>query len=123
MPHSESIGIEIIGDLQDCSRELLGSLKAAKFKTFLTSLTQKYELTEVGYAEHDFDKGFTAVIALAESHVAVHTWPDEGYVSVSVHVCNYSRDNSKSAEGVFQGLCEYFGSNKVVATRVTRHMQ
>ncbi len=123
MPHPESIGVEIIGDLQVCNRELLGGLKAAEFKIFLTSLIQMHQLTEVGYAEHDFDKGFTAIIALAESHVAVHTWPDEGYVSVSVHVCNYSRDNSKNAESVFQGLCEYFGAQNVVATRVTRRMQ
>lgn len=115
--------MEIIGDLQECNRELLGTLKAAAFKVFLSSLIRQYQLTEVGYAEHDFDKGFTAVIALAESHVAVHTWPDEGYVSVSVHICNYSRDNSQNAEGVFQGLCEYFGASKVVATRVNRRMQ
>lgn len=38
---------------------------------------------------HSFgeDQGFTAFIMLAESHVAIHTWPEREYVSLDVYMC------------------------------------
>ena len=32
-------------------------------------------------------QGTTAVWILAESHMTLHTWPEEGYVSVDVYTC------------------------------------
>lgn len=31
--------------------------------------------------------GVTGVIALAESHISVHTWPEHGYMAVDVFMC------------------------------------
>lgn len=121
-PRSSVVGIELIGDLKHCDKSLLSTVKAAGFLEFLLGTIDKYGLTEVDNAKHDFDKGFTAIIALAESHVAVHTWPDEGYVSVNVHVCNYSRDNTSSAESLYRELCEHFKAEKVDTHRIIRTM-
>lgn len=41
--------------------------------------------------------GFSYVVVLLESHVAVHTWPEYGAAQVTIHVCNYSRDNTGPA--------------------------
>jgi S-adenosylmethionine decarboxylase len=32
-------------------------------------------------------QGCTVVIALAESHVSCHTWPEEGCIAVDVYTC------------------------------------
>lgn len=39
---------------------------------------------------HSFGEGmgFTAFIMLAESHLAIHTWPEKGYVAMDVFMCN-----------------------------------
>jgi S-adenosylmethionine decarboxylase len=36
----------------------------------------------------------TGVVLLAESHLAVHTWPELGAVTLDVYVCNFGGDNS-----------------------------
>ncbi len=41
---------------------------------------------------------------LAESHIAIHTWPESGFVTVDVYVCNFTTDNTAKAEHVFRDL-------------------
>lgn len=41
---------------------------------------------------------------LAESHLAIHTWPEHGFVTVDVYVCNLASDNSAKAEQLFRSL-------------------
>ena len=38
---------------------------------------------------HKFDKGegVTGVIALSESHISVHTWPEHGYMAIDIFMC------------------------------------
>ena len=63
-------------------------------------------LTAVGELFHRFatvsagdaSAGITGVVLLAESHVAVHTWPELGAATLDVYVCNLGADNSRRAE-------------------------
>ena len=34
--------------------------------------------------------GVTGVVLLAESHVAIHTWPELGNVTLDIYVCNFN---------------------------------
>jgi len=122
MSESSFSGLEIIGDLKFCDQFKLSSVKSGEFKEYLLSLISKYQLTSVGFVGHDFDKGFTAIVALAESHIAIHTWPDQRYVSVDIHVCNYSRDNSQNAERLFNELCTYFSAERIEKHTTNRSM-
>ena len=49
-------------------------------------------------------QGVTGTVLLAESHLAIHTWPEAGFVAVDVYVCNYTTDNSDKADRVFRAL-------------------
>lgn len=102
------LGLEIIADLKDCNKKTLLELKSLEFISQLSVLVKNCGLTEVGKAVNDFDLGFTCIMALAESHIAIHTWPEEQYVSLNVHVCNYSQDNSEKARYIFSGLKDIF---------------
>ena len=57
--------------------------------------------------------GITGVVLLAESHVAVHTWPELGAVTLDVYVCNVGADNSQRAEGLLNALLQGFAPTKV----------
>ncbi len=57
--------------------------------------------------------GITGVILLAESHLAVHTWPELGGVTLDVYVCNYGADNSAKAEALMRSLIEAFAPAEV----------
>ena len=44
--------------------------------------------TVVGELYHDFEPaGFTGVILLSESHLAVHTWIDQGLITLDLFTC------------------------------------
>lgn len=38
---------------------------------------------------HDFGDrfGFTGVALLAESHISIHTWPENGYAAIDIFMC------------------------------------
>lgn len=61
--------------------------------------------------------GITGVVLLAESHLAVHTWPELASVTLDVYVCNYGGDNSVKAQALFDALC-----NKFDAAGVQSHL-
>lgn len=48
--------------------------------------------------------GVTGVVLLAESHLAVHTWPELGTVTVDVYVCNRGADNAARAHALMAAL-------------------
>lgn len=59
-------------------------------------------------APGESQSGITGVVLLAESHLAIHTWPERGGVTLDVYVCNLGRDNSAKAERLMQSLCAAF---------------
>jgi len=64
--------------------------------------------------------GVTGTVVLAESHLAIHTWPETGDVTLDVYVCNFSRDNSDCANRVFQRVIDYLAPQEEVRHRVVR---
>ena len=63
----------------------------------VTEMVERSGLEPLKAQYHDFPGGgTTAVVLLAESHVAVHTWPETNRLAVvDVSVCNYTGDNRK----------------------------
>ena len=53
------------------------------------------------------------VVLLAESHVAVHTWPELGAATLDVYVCNFGADNSRRAEALLATLIDAFAPASV----------
>ena len=49
-------------------------------------------------------QGVTGAVILAESHLAVHTWPEMGAVTIDVYVCNFTTDNTEKAQRLFDEL-------------------
>ena len=62
----------------------------------------------------------TGTVVLAESHLAIHTWPETGDVTLDVYVCNFSRDNSGRARQVFQRVIGALAPQEVVRHEVIR---
>ncbi|KQW44634.1 MULTISPECIES: adenosylmethionine decarboxylase [unclassified Roseateles] len=60
------------------------------------------------FSPDDEQSGVTGVVLLAESHLAIHTWPELGGVTVDVYVCNYGADNSAKAEALMAALVKAF---------------
>ena len=64
--------------------------------------------------------GVTGAILLAESHLALHTWPESGSVTLDVYVCNFTRDNSAQAEHLMRDMVARFAPARAQHKRLTR---
>ena len=78
---------------------------AAGLRRFCHDSINRAGLTILGDLFHEFDGGgVTGTVVLAESHLAIHTWPEYGFVTVDVYVCNLATDNSDKAKRLFRAL-------------------
>ncbi len=64
--------------------------------------------------------GITGVVLLAESHLAVHTWPELEAATLDVYVCNLGADNSARAETLLATLIAAFAPASVERHAVER---
>ena len=62
---------------------------AQLLKTEMEGLVLGSGFTVLNFMEHHFDpQGYTAVWLLAESHCALHTFPEEGKSYIEISSCN-----------------------------------
>ena len=64
--------------------------------------------------------GVTATVLLAESHLCVHTWPEQRAVSLDVYVCNFGGDHSARARALMAVLTQIFEPGRVQSNRLNR---
>ncbi|NUZ04688.1 adenosylmethionine decarboxylase [Piscinibacter koreensis] len=64
--------------------------------------------------------GVTGVVLLAESHLAVHTWPEIGAATLDVYVCNVGVDNSARARALLEALIAAFAPDAVERHAIER---
>jgi S-adenosylmethionine decarboxylase len=57
--------------------------------------------------------GVTATVLLAESHLCVHTWPEQQAVTLDVYVCNFGGDHSAKAHALMHSLQVLFDAKTV----------
>ena len=119
-------GLHIIADLYNCQKgELLVS--AQKLKDLCVSACTDVGLTVLGDHFYQFDGleggqdgGATGAVVLAESHLAIHTWPERDGATLDVYVCNFTADNTSKAEAVYDRLMKALKPADVMVERVTR---
>ncbi|MDO5086010.1 MAG: adenosylmethionine decarboxylase [Comamonadaceae bacterium] len=115
-------GLHLIGDLYGCVCDSRLMFDAAHLEDFCKRQVQAAGLNAVGSLFHSFgdEGGVTGVVVLAESHLSIHTWPEDGYVTLDVYVCSYSTDNSGKAQDLFERLMQAFNPAEPHLHRVVR---
>lgn len=115
-------GLHLTADLHGCNIDQPAFSDTAALRRLCLQAVQRQGLTAVGELFHRFDSGggVTGVVLLAESHLAVHTWPELQAVTLDVYVCNYSADNSHRADGLLAELESCFGPKSVQRHRLQR---
>ena len=64
--------------------------------------------------------GVTATVLLAESHLCVHTWPEQSAVTLDVYVCNFGADHSAKAEQLMAAMQSLFAPTACNVHRIQR---
>ena len=59
-----------------------------KLKEILLEAVKKAQNTPLEVVVHKFNpRGITAVVLLAESHIALHAWPEFNYLAIDIFNC------------------------------------
>jgi len=119
-------GIHLTGDLFDCncSASLLTDLDTLSSLCRRATLEAGLTIVEENY--HVFPDwrgqpgGITGAVLLAESHLAIHTWPERRGVTLDVYVCNFTEDNEGKARQLFDALVVAFRPREQGVHRIVR---
>lgn len=118
-------GLHILAELHDCACEASLLLEPQALRGLCLACCAEAGLQVVGEVFHGFGTraapaGATGAVVLAESHLAVHTWPELHAVTLDLYVCNYSQDNRDAAEIAFTRLSEAFRPAETLRRDVER---
>lgn len=119
-------GLHIIADWYGCAaRDAMTS--AGALQTLAVAACKNAGLSVLGQLFHQFDGltetdqgGATGAVVFAESHLAIHTWPEREGATLDVYVCNVTADNSAKAELLYQELKHAFAPAEELVERVWR---
>jgi S-adenosylmethionine decarboxylase proenzyme len=119
-------GVHFTADLLGC-RDPAGLMRdGSALAALCEDLASQAGLTVVARQFHAFaagpegDCGHTGVLLLAESHLAVHTWPEWRAVTLDVFVCNIVSDNTRKAEQLLETLVARFDAARVNRQQLAR---
>jgi S-adenosylmethionine decarboxylase len=107
-------GLHLTADLHGCTAARPALTDANALRELCIAAIKAAGLTSVAEVFHRYDgasgapAGITGVVLLAESHVAVHTWPELAAVTLDVYVCNFGQDNSARAHALLERLVGAF---------------
>lgn len=107
-------GLHLTADLYQCRCDASWLTDAQKLGQWCLEAAAAVGLTPVNQLFHTFPGvqgqpgGVTAAVLLAESHVCLHTWPEQKAVTADVYVCNFSEDNRAKARGLMFALVNRF---------------
>ena len=95
------VGKHILVDIKNISSDKLKLVE--DIKPFLDKLVEELKLNVVGECSHQFKKdnvpyGATMIYLLAESHLSIHTFVDQGKITLDLFTCSLGveYDNLKS---------------------------
>ena len=81
-----SLGRHLLIELYNCDAKILNDVH--KVETIMVDAAKHARARIIDVVFHTFNPhGISGVIVIAESHLAIHTWPEFNYASIDVYTC------------------------------------
>ncbi len=86
------IGTHIIVDMYNINKDVFIKLSKSNydiFDNFIQEIIKNNDATLLSKTVHHFDDNgaFTSLYLLAESHLSIHTWPENNFMAIDVFTC------------------------------------
>lgn len=90
-----SLGTHLLVEYYDCDKQILNNL--GKIRKYMLEAARECGATVVNDIFHLFNPhGVSGVVVIAESHLAIHTWPEYGFAAVDLFTCGNDVDPWKA---------------------------
>jgi S-adenosylmethionine decarboxylase len=87
----KALGRQILVEYYDCDSDIINDV--AQIENILLSATRAAKASIISHNFHKFSPhGVSGTIVIAESHVAIHTWPEYNYAAVDIFTCGETID-------------------------------
>lgn len=87
----KALGRQILVEYYDCNPDIINDVEAIEM--ILLHATKTAKATIISHNFHKFSPhGVSGTVVIAESHVAIHTWPEYGYAAVDIFTCGETID-------------------------------
>lgn len=87
----QALGRQILVEFYQCNADTLKDVK--KIEEAMLNACRLAKATIVRHTFHEFSPfGVSGVVVIAESHVAIHTWPEYNYAAVDIFTCGETID-------------------------------
>ncbi|MCS6781980.1 MAG: adenosylmethionine decarboxylase [Gloeomargarita sp. SKYBB_i_bin120] len=87
----QALGRQILVEFYQCDPRVLND--EARIAQILLEGVRRSRATIITDLFHSFSPyGVSGVVVIAESHVAIHTWPEYGYAAVDIFTCGETID-------------------------------
>ena len=122
-------GLHLTADITGCQCDAAWLTDAARLGSACVQAVQAVGLQSVSQLFHTFPSstfgpgGVTATVLLAESHLCLHTWPEQRGVTLDVYVCNFGGDHSAKAHALMDALLALLQPTHTVRNTITRGQQ
>jgi S-adenosylmethionine decarboxylase len=94
-----ALGRHMTVEFYDCNSNIIADSEKVK-QAFLTA-AKVSGATVLDYSFHVFEpQGVSGVVIIAESHFAVHAWPEHDYAAVDLFTCSETIDLKKAIESI-----------------------
>ena len=85
------LGKHALIDLSGCDPKILQNYELVQ--NIIVEAAALASVRVIGQLEHKFEpEGYSVILALEESHLSIHTWPEYNYVSIDLFSCNLDTD-------------------------------
>ena len=112
---AKALGKQLLVELSGCHGGVLDS--STLVERCLVEAVREAKATVVQTVFHRFSPyGVSGVVVIAESHVAIHTWPEHGYAAVDVFTCSEQID----PYSIMKSLARKFSARQQTATLIHR---
>lgn len=113
-----TIGHHYIVEASGCSPDVIGKVESVEQILVRAAEVASVQVWSISF--HRFSpNGVSGVVVISESHLALHTWPEYGYVALDIFTCG---DDAKPETAMAYALKE-FGAKTAHITEVTRGLE
>ncbi|AEE14179.1 S-adenosylmethionine decarboxylase proenzyme [Thermodesulfobium narugense DSM 14796] len=99
----EAIGMHYIVEASGCDPAIIGDPVRAREIFLAAAKVANMDVKAVHFYKF-FPSGTSGVVVVSESHISVHTWPENGYAALDVYTCGEKAQPEKAVEFILQAF-------------------
>ena len=107
------LGKHILIEFWECEKTVLDDIETVE--NLMLEAAKKAKVTIVEKCFHKFSPyGVSGVVVIAESHLAIHTWPEYNYAAVDFCTCNKNCNTDIAIEYLKNGFKSKSHSTNII---------